>query len=55
MNKNVNNSRSKHSFLNFNNDLIKTLKKTFRSFYNDFDKTSFSENKDDTLSTTFHI
>ena len=29
MNKNVDNSKMKHSFLNFNNDLTKTLKKIF--------------------------
>ena len=29
MNENANNSKTKHSFLIFNGDLIKTLKKTF--------------------------
>ena len=55
INKNVNNSRSKHSFLNFDNDLTRTLKKTFRSFYNDFNKLSFFDDESDASSTTFHI
>ena len=41
INENVNNLKSKRSFLNFNNDLIKALKKTSRDFFNDFNKTSF--------------
>ena len=32
---NVNNLKSKRSFLNFNNNLTKTLKKIFRNFFND--------------------
>ena len=55
MNKNVNNSKSKRSFLNFNNDLTKTFKKIFQDFYNDFDKTSFFNNESDTSLTTSHI
>ena len=41
INENVNNLKSKRSFLNFNNDLTKTLKKIFRDFFHNFDKTSF--------------
>ena len=55
MNKNVNNSKLKHSFLNFNNDLTKTLKKIFRNFYNDFNELLFFDNKNDASSTIFHI
>ena len=55
MNENINNSKSKRSFLNFNNDLTKTFEKTFRSFYNNFDKISFFDNENDTSSTTFYI
>ena len=54
MNKNINNSRSKSQFLNFNNDLIKTLKKIFRNIYNDFDELSFFENSKSILSIIFH-
>ena len=32
MSENVNNSKSKNEFSNFNNDLTKTLIKTFRNF-----------------------
>ena len=38
---NVYNSKSKNQFLNFNDNLIKTLIKIFRDFFNDFDETSF--------------
>ena len=52
MNKNVDNSKSKNQFLNFNNDLTMTLKKTFRGFYNDFDESLFFENDNNTSSIT---
>ena len=55
INENVNNSRSNNQSLNFNNDLTKTLKKTFRGFYNDFDESSFFENDDDTSLITFYV
>ena len=55
MNENVNSSKSKHSFLNFNDDLTKTLKKTFRDFYNDFDILSFFDNKSDASSIISYI
>ena len=55
INENVNNSRSKNQSLNFNNDLTKTLKKTFRNIYNDFDESSFFENNKDLLSITSHF
>ena len=54
INKNVNNSKSKGQFSNFNDDLTKTLKKTFRSFYNNFDESSFFENNKDLLLITFY-
>ena len=38
INKNVNNSKTKHSFFNFNDDLIKILKKIFRSICNDLNE-----------------
>ena len=41
MNKNVNNLKSKNQSLSFNNDLTKTLIKTFQGFFNDFDETLF--------------
>ena len=44
MNENVNNSKTKHSFLIFNDDLTKTLKKTFRGIYNDLNESLFFEN-----------
>ena len=52
MNENVDNSRLKRSFSNFNDDLTKTLEKTFQDFYNDFDETLFFNNENDTSSTT---
>ena len=55
MNENVNNSKSKNQFLNFNDDLTKTLKKTFRDFCNDFDELSFFENNNDISSITSYI
>ena len=50
INKNVNNLKAKHLFSNFNSDLTKTLKKTFRDIYNDLNKSLFFEN--DLSSTT---
>ena len=44
MNENVNNSKIKHSFLIFNNDLTETLKKIFRNIYNDLNESSSFEN-----------
>ena len=38
INENVDNLKTKYSFFNFNDDLIKTLKKIFRSIYNDLNK-----------------
>ena len=55
INENVDNSKSKHLSLNFNNDLTKTLKKIFRNFYNDFDESLFFNNKNNASSTTSHI
>ena len=52
MNEDVNNSKMKHSFLIFNDDLTKTLKKIFRNIYNDLSESSFFEN--DLFSTTSH-
>ena len=43
MNENVDNSKIKHSFFNFNNDLTKTLKKIFRDICNDLNESSFFE------------
>ena len=54
INENVNNSKSKNQFSNFNNDLTKTLKKIFRDIYNDFDESLFFENNEDMLSITFN-
>ena len=53
INENVDNSKTKHSFLNFSDDLTKTLKKTFRDIYNDLSESSSFEN--DLSSITFHI
>ena len=55
MNENVNNSRSKHSFSNFNDDLTKRLKKTFRGFYKDFDELLSFDDENDASSTISHI
>ena len=52
MNENANNSKTKHSFSIFNDDLTKTLKKIFRNIYNDLSESLFFEN--DLFSTTFH-
>ena len=52
MNKNVDNSKMKHSFSNFNDDLTKTLKKIFRDICNDLNELLFFKN--DLSSTTSH-
>ena len=52
INENVNNSKTKHSFLIFNNDLTKTLKKIFRDIYNDLNESLSFE--DDLFSTASH-
>ena len=44
MNENVDNSKTKYSFLIFNGDLTKALKKIFRNICNDLDESSFFEN-----------
>ena len=54
INENVDNSKSKNQSLNFNDDLIKTLKEIFRSFYNDFNESSSFENDNNILSITFY-
>ena len=43
MNENADNSKTKHSFFNFNDGLTKTLKKTFRNIYNDLNESSSFE------------
>ena len=53
MNENVDNSKTKYSFLIFNGDLTKTLKKIFRDIYNDLNESLFFEN--DLFSITFHV
>ena len=55
INENVNNSRSKNQFLNFNDDLTKTLKKIFRGIYNNFNESSFFENDKDLLLIISHF
>ena len=52
MNENVDNPKIKYSFLNFNNDLMKTLKEIFRNIYNDLNESSFF--KSDLSSTVFY-
>ena len=52
MNKNTDNSKTKHSFLSFNGGLTKTLKKIFRDTYNDLNESLFFEN--DVSSITSH-
>ena len=52
INENVDNSKTEYSFLNFNDDLTKTLKEIFRSIYNDLNESLFFEN--DLSSTTSH-
>ena len=53
INENANNSKTKHSFLIFNDDLTKTLKKIFRNICNDLNESSFFEN--DLFSTASHV
>ena len=53
INENANNSKTKHSFSIFNDDLTKTLKKIFRDIYNDLNESSFFENN--LSSTAFHV
>ena len=55
INENVNNSKSKHQFSSFNDDLTETLKKIFRNIYNDFDESLFFENDENISSITFYI
>ena len=43
INENVNNSKTEHSFFNFNDGLTKTLKKIFRDIYNDLNESSSFE------------
>ena len=51
INENVDNSKTKHSFLIFSDDLTKTLKKIFRSIYNDLNKSlSFKDDLSPTAS-----
>ena len=52
INKNVNNSKTKHSFSNFNGGSTKMLKKTFRDIHNDLNELSFFE--DDLSLITFY-
>ena len=52
MNEDVDNSKTKYSFLSFSGDLTKTLKKIFRDIYNDLSELLFFEN--DLLSITFY-
>ena len=52
INENVNNSKTKHLFSIFNDDLTKTLKEIFRSIYNDLNESSSFEN--DLSSTASH-
>ena len=53
INENINNSKTKHSFSIFNDDLIKTLKKIFRDTYNDLNESSSFE--DDLSPTTSYV
>ena len=53
INKNVDNSKTEHSFLIFNGGLTKTLKKIFRNICSDLNESSFFE--DDLSSITSHI
>ena len=52
INKNADNSKMKYSFFNFNDDLTKTLKKTFRDICSDLNESLSFEN--DLFSTTFY-
>ena len=53
MNKNVNNSKTKHLFSIFSDDLAEALKKIFWGIYNNLSESSFFEN--DLFSITSHI
>ena len=53
INKNIDNSKTKHSFLIFNDDLTETLKKIFRDIYNDLNESSSFE--DDLSPTAFYV
>ena len=53
MNENVNNSKTKYSFLIFSDGLTEALKKIFRDIYNDLNESLFFEN--DLSSTVSHI
>ena len=53
INENADNSKTKHLFLIFNDDLTKTLKKIFRNIYNDLNESSFFEN--DLSPTTSYV
>ena len=44
MNENADNSKTKHSFSSFNDDLTKTLKKIFWNICNDLSESLFFEN-----------
>ena len=44
INENADNSKTKHSFLIFSDDLTKTLKEIFRDIYNDLSESLFFEN-----------
>ena len=52
INENANNSKMKHSFLIFSDDLTKTLKEIFRGIYNNLSESSSFE--DDLSPTTSH-
>ena len=52
MNENVDNSKTEHSFLIFNDGLMKALKKIFRDICNNLSESSFFEN--DLFSTAFY-
>ena len=53
MNENVDNSKMEHSFSISSDDLMKTLKKTFRGICSDLNESSSFEN--DLSPTTFHV
>ena len=53
INENVDNSKTKHSFLIFNDNLTKALKEIFWDTYNDLNESSSFEN--DLSSTTFYV
>ena len=53
INENVDNSKTKHSFLIFSDGLTKALKEIFRDIYNDLNESSSFE--DDLSSTVSHV